>query len=391
MSRAALSVSGLPLWGTCLFFGTLALANEPGVEPSSAGPLSVSEAEVRQALEAAATSVTEGPPRGRALDFYSRGENGLRIEEAFDKRVDLEFIDTELAQVLKFLSDRYQIAILPDTNRLTDFGVGLDTPVNLVLSRVTLRSALELILDPLKLDYVTNQEVLHITTREHADRVMEVHLYDLRRLPSQYTSDDLASTIQQSVLPGNWRVEPQVISRGAGTPGESAVPFYSDSPGNNRNEPKSPQQAAASDAAKPASLAGAAANPDRGSIQALPGCLIIRQTQRGHREIANLLGQFDLFTSIPVLPIPAGQAAREIPESLDKPQQIARLYTACQLLQTQIVLERRRHGNWVEQQAAQQQDVQRQDQQELKRRQQKIERLEADVKRLTELLTKVKE
>lgn len=138
-------------------------------------PVLYPPAEVWQAL-------TERRKKWNSVDLRQNNPNEQRIYDALDKKVDLEFIDTELSQVLSFLQDRYQIPIRPDETRLTDFGVGLDSQVNLVISGVSLRSALKLILEQLDLTYIIEDEVMKITTTEFANQQRQSRVYPVADL-----------------------------------------------------------------------------------------------------------------------------------------------------------------------------------------------------------------
>jgi uncharacterized membrane protein YgcG len=138
-------------------------------------PILYPPAEVWQAL-------TERRKKWNSVDLRQNNPNEQRIYDALDKKVDLEFIDTELSQVLSFLSERYQIPIRPDETRMTEFGVGLDTQVNLVISGVSLRSALKLILEQLDLTYIIEDEVMKITTAEFANQQRQTRVYPVADL-----------------------------------------------------------------------------------------------------------------------------------------------------------------------------------------------------------------
>lgn len=138
-------------------------------------PVRYPPAEVWQAL-------TERRKKWDSVDLKVNNPNEQRIYEALDKKVDLEFIDTELSQAIQYLSDRYQIPILPDETRMTEFGVGLDTQINLVISGISLRSALKLMLEQHDLTYIIEDEVMKITTVDYAQQLLQTRVYPVADL-----------------------------------------------------------------------------------------------------------------------------------------------------------------------------------------------------------------
>ena len=65
--------------------------------------------------------------------------------------------------------DQHKIEIELDTRSLEDAGVNEASPVTRGLQGISLKSALNLILGELDLDYVVDNEVLLITTKEEAE------------------------------------------------------------------------------------------------------------------------------------------------------------------------------------------------------------------------------
>lgn len=254
--------------------------------------------------------------------YYPRTPLRDRIEAALAKPVDLEFIDTEVAQALSFLSDRYQIPIRWDLVALTEHGVGLDTELNLVLSGVTLQDALELLLEPLDLDCCIRQDVLHVTTCEQAAGQLESRLYDLRRFPNEFTTAAVAQVLRGTVQPDSWR--PDTTARPPSPPAGPAAP------------------AAAVNGASPVAVANATspvAPLVRGSMEVVPGGLLIAHNQRTHREIAAVLEQLARFLAAVPGDAAAGAAATAPPAVLDlerAARQIVRLQGVITPLQAEI-------------------------------------------------------
>ncbi len=138
-------------------------------------PVRYPPAEVWQAL-------SERRKKWESTDLKQNNPNEQRIYDALEKKVDLEFIDTELGLAIQSLSDRYQIPIIPDTTRMEEFGVGLDQQVNLVISGISLRSALKLMLEQHDLTYIIEDEVMKITTSEYANQLLQTRVYPVADL-----------------------------------------------------------------------------------------------------------------------------------------------------------------------------------------------------------------
>ena len=72
--------------------------------------------------------------------------------------------DKALADVVVYLADFHNIPIIIDAEALEDEGIATDSPVTRTLTGVKLRSALKIILQPLDLGYVIEDDVMKITT-----------------------------------------------------------------------------------------------------------------------------------------------------------------------------------------------------------------------------------
>lgn len=87
-----------------------------------------------------------------------------RILRALSEQVSLEFLDNTLNVALDFITQLKGIPIIIDNDALKAAGVDGNSKVNVVISGITLRSALKLLLEESGLDYCIDKEVLVITT-----------------------------------------------------------------------------------------------------------------------------------------------------------------------------------------------------------------------------------
>src|SRR5262245_4358472 len=91
------------------------------------------------AAPATAQDRTSGP---RAVDAQT-----ATIEQALETTTTMEFPSTPLNDVCQYLSELHKIPVLLDEPELSDAGVTPDQEIRLVVAGVTMRNALELLLD----------------------------------------------------------------------------------------------------------------------------------------------------------------------------------------------------------------------------------------------------
>lgn len=174
-----------------------------------------------------------------------------RILRELDSETTLEFVETPLIDVLAYLSDLHGLQCVLDIKALEAVGIGSETPITRNLKGISLRSALRLILTPLDLTYVIDDEVLQVTTPEQATERTELRVYNVGpMLDEDQAAHDLAGTIAQVLA------QPQ------------------------RNGPMN---------ADPFSPAQPTAHAKWQSISIHGQLLIVRDTRAGHEALAELL------------------------------------------------------------------------------------------------------
>ena len=94
----------------------------------------------------------------------------------------MEFVETPLSDVVDYLRDKYAIPIVLDKKAMDDSSITADTPVNCMLTRIPLRSALDLVLRPLGLTWTIRSDVLMITTPEADEQNLVVKTCDVSDL-----------------------------------------------------------------------------------------------------------------------------------------------------------------------------------------------------------------
>jgi hypothetical protein len=206
------------------------------------------------------------------------------IEQALETTTNMEFPANPLNDVVQYLSEFHKFPVLLDVAELSDAGVAPDQEISLVISGVILRNALELLLDNVggvQLDYVIQHQVLMITTRRKADRTVDTRVYNMRSLDSAgLDSYSVANVIRKSIEPASWaHIEIAQEQAEAGMSGMMGAP----GPGmGSRMMPAGGLGEMYIDRKQSSGL---------GTIEALPGCLVVTQSQRVHRAVADLLTQ----------------------------------------------------------------------------------------------------
>ncbi|HEY7426900.1 MAG TPA: hypothetical protein VH682_21875 [Gemmataceae bacterium] len=142
------------------------------------------------------------------------------IETKLNQSVTVNFNNTPLRDIIEFIRADSGINIYVDEPALAEKGICLDKPITIKLEDIALKSALNLILHGVHLVYVVKDEVLHITTEEHAhpnkleQRIYAVaDLLEHEKLPKKSgitpckdgsRENRLIDVITRTVLPRSW-------------------------------------------------------------------------------------------------------------------------------------------------------------------------------------------
>jgi RNA polymerase sigma factor (sigma-70 family) len=191
-------------------------------------------------LELASLPTSEVPIQASGtIDFTGIGEGEMRIRSALEQPIGNEYFDTPLAELIEDLARSNEIRIFVDPLGLAQEALRPDTPISFDFQGISLKEGLKLILDPLHLDYIIEEEFLKITSEQRAAATMETRVYDTRRI-SKLTSEALTKLIRASIRPKTW------------------------------TDPTLPT-----------------------AVEAFPGGLVIAQSQQAHADIADLMRQLE--------------------------------------------------------------------------------------------------
>jgi len=112
-----------------------------------------------------------------------RSEQELEIERRLKTPVLLQFQNAPLSQVVDYLARMAGVNIHLDPRGLLEMGVTSEDPVTINLSQeISLRSALRLILEPLGLGYVIEDDVLKITSEQRRQGQVYTKVYNVADL-----------------------------------------------------------------------------------------------------------------------------------------------------------------------------------------------------------------
>ena len=127
-------------------------------------------------------ALTERRKQWADVDLRRDSPRETRIREELKQPTEVRFQDIPLKDALDYLEDLHKIEIWVDTKELSDAGVSTDQTVNLEMNGVSLRSVLRLLLEPLTLTYVIEDEVMKVTTQEKAEDKMSTRVYPVADL-----------------------------------------------------------------------------------------------------------------------------------------------------------------------------------------------------------------
>jgi hypothetical protein len=111
------------------------------------------------------------------------------IQAALLKSVSLDFTDTPLLEVIRKIKGLTDVNVVIDIDSLEEAGVTEKHPVSIVVSDISARSALKLILQPLQLTFIEGDEVLKIVSFQRAKGEMTAVIYPIDDLIESLSVD----------------------------------------------------------------------------------------------------------------------------------------------------------------------------------------------------------
>lgn len=135
-----------------------------------------------------------------------------RIRDALSNPTSVKLVQTPLTEWVELLCQE-GVPTQIDRRALEEVGIDADDLLDLCVEGVTLRSALNMALEPLELTWTIRNESLTITTVESAELEPKLRLYDVSCLVSQkadqadsagFSTDCLVEALVTCVGPESW-------------------------------------------------------------------------------------------------------------------------------------------------------------------------------------------
>jgi general secretion pathway protein D len=128
-------------------------------------------------------TLSASPFRGSEMKRRQWSPAEIKIQAALKERVQVRFTNRPLKEVLDDLGSLSSVNIYADPQGLGAEGVTSDTPITINLTEpVSLQSALRLILEPLRLTFVIQHEVLRVTSEQTGDANVYTDVYNVADL-----------------------------------------------------------------------------------------------------------------------------------------------------------------------------------------------------------------
>ena len=115
-------------------------------------------------------------------DNRNKTEEERRIEKSLERPISLHFSKTPLSDVAKHIATTAGINVVIDHLGLSDEGVLPDQEITINVDGIKLSSALNLILEPMRLSYMIQDEVLKLTSEIRQQGKLEVRTYPVADL-----------------------------------------------------------------------------------------------------------------------------------------------------------------------------------------------------------------
>lgn len=127
-----------------------------------------------------------------------------RVRQNLQKKIDVDFKDVPLIEVLKFLEQRLSVAIRIDNTSLEEEGISSEEPITLRLKGSAGQLILRLALKPLNLAFYISHGSLVVTSQTQNTEQLSTVMYDLTDLQEANIELDGFGDILLEVTPGPW-------------------------------------------------------------------------------------------------------------------------------------------------------------------------------------------
>ena len=167
-----------------------------------------------------------GPP---SVEYLPRPwPEDARIVRALDARTSFDFNDVPLTEVIKQISQQHKINVVIDYAAFkTDNPPKATRVPPLKVDGISLKNALKLILDPHRLSFVIEHEVLKIVPVEAVNQQIVTRIYPVRDLVGEADDfESLMEAITQSIALDSWRAVGEGAGRIAKVPASGSLVIH---------------------------------------------------------------------------------------------------------------------------------------------------------------------
>ncbi len=147
----------------------------------------------------------QGDAAVRPAYLPAPSDHDAQLRALLIQPAEMSFSDIPLTELLASLGDQYNANFVIDRSALNDVGIAEDAPITIEVRAIALRTALKLLLEPLSLVCVVQDDVFVVTTKEKVDSTLFARVYPVADLAeSAEELEVLSQSITQGTT-GRWK------------------------------------------------------------------------------------------------------------------------------------------------------------------------------------------
>jgi hypothetical protein len=131
-------------------------------------------------------------------------EADAHVRKQLARKLNVNFVNTPLINVARWLSDQLAVQVLIDQDALQQEGIATDTPVSLSFEGIAGDVVLQRMLQPLQLSYDIEHGVLFFTTISQMTERLVTKVYDVREILDRGLHPSRLMGGLESTTPGPW-------------------------------------------------------------------------------------------------------------------------------------------------------------------------------------------
>ena len=145
-----------------------------------------------------------GPPPSWLDSQNLDNERELQLRKSHNNRIDVDFKNMPLSAAIEYISKTLDVPFLIDDRAIVDENVTRDEPITLKLKQAKMVDVLILMLEPLQLTYVLENEVFRVTSKKTSANLLR--FYDMSYLlPDSGLTTELLAALETSIAPDQWQ------------------------------------------------------------------------------------------------------------------------------------------------------------------------------------------